>query len=622
MGIKIRKRSKATGDKTDKAFSELVQVWVDVCGVIDGRHLLIQGWAFHPRHTSLEFCLEHIGSEMDTNADGIEDLNYFTLRTTRLDVNRHFGFEGSSRWGYSLLVEWPYDRAVDNKSLRMTVSAADQVKEVKLKPFAELGGEAMFGHCMTWRTEEKAELLDVMFKSMGNGVFGIPGLRKLDESQLQSKINWHWDSVLAVAGHGLFLSGWLLDGHLDLANLVLRTTDGSYSQNLLKESARYARPDVLEAFPGKAAQSYKAGFFTWVPMPHLMERAHLELLFFTKEGSLGILPLQQTNIREDITKASQQVLVNFNVSGGEVQSNMRKHIGPALSALWSNRHYLLEEPQVEVLQFGREVKDPKRSVIVPLYGRYDFLLHQVAQFTEDADFAETELIYVLDDPRLYDAFIPFCYDTSMLFPVGFKVIYGGHNRGYAGANNLGVRYATADKLVLLNSDIIPSRNGWLSRIEQKAASLEGVGVVAPKLVFGDGTIQHVGMNFSRSQQFGSLWMNEHPGKGNPEWLVDIDPVMESPAVTGACMFISKALYDSIGGLDETYVLGDFEDSDLCLKLRKAGYRHYVLTDEKLYHLERLSQNLFENCDWKFKITLYNAWQHTERWGSLIEQLVR
>ncbi|GAA5445591.1 hypothetical protein Misp06_03794 [Microbulbifer sp. NBRC 101763] len=622
MGIKIRKRFKAAGSVQEKMFSEQVQVWVDVCGVIGGRHLLIQGWAFHPEYKSLDFRLEYIGSEEDSSSQDVGELNYYTLRTTRLDVNRHFKFEGDSCWGYSLLVEWPYDVAVENTFLRMTVSADSQSKGVELKPFVELTGETLFGHCMTWRTGEKAELLNLMFESMGNGVFEIPGLKKLEESQLKSLVDWHWDSILAVPGHGLFLSGWLLDGQRDLASLVLRTTDGSYSLNLLEESARFDRIDVLEAFPGRAEPNYKAGFFTWVPMPHLIERASLEMLFFTKEGGLGVVPVRQSNVREDITQASQQVLVNFNVDGREYQSNMRKYIGPALSALWSNRRYLLEDPQVEILQFGQEVKEPKRSVIVPLYGRYDFLLHQIAQFTEDADFAETELIYVLDDPRLYDAFIPFCYDTSMLFPVSFKVIYGGRNLGYAGANNLGVRYASADNLVLLNSDIIPSCSGWISRIEQKVSSLKDVGVVAPKLVFDDGTIQHVGMTFSNSVQFGNLWLNEHPGKGNPEWLVDIDSVMESPAVTGACMFISKALYDSADGLDETYVLGDFEDSDLCLKLREAGYRHYVLADEKLYHLERMSQNLFENRDWKFKITLYNAWQHTERWGSLIEQLVR
>ncbi|QFT53788.1 glycosyltransferase family 2 protein [Microbulbifer sp. THAF38] len=622
MGINIRKRFKAVLDTAEKTFSEQVQVWVDICGVVGGKHLLIQGWAFHPEHESLDFHLEYIGSEEESDTQNIEDIKYYTLRTTRLDVNKHFNFEGDSCWGYSLLVEWPYDRAVDNKLLCMTVSANGQAKEIELKPFIELSGEALFGHCMTWRTGEKAELLSAMFESMGNKVFEIPGLKKLEEGQLKTLVDWHWDSILAVPGHGLFLSGWLLDGQRDLASLVLRTTDGSYSKNLLEESARFARVDVLEAFPGRAEPNYKAGFFTWVPMPHLIERAGLELLFFTKEGHLGVVPLQQTNIREDITQASQQVLVNFNVDGREYRDNMRKHIGPALSALWVNRRFLLEEPKVEVLQFGQKVKEPKRSVIVPLYGRYDFLLHQIAQFTEDTDFAETELIYVLDDPRLYDAFIPFCYDTSKLFPVNFKVIYGGRNLGYAGANNLGARYASADKLVLLNSDIIPSSSGWISRIEQQASSLEDVGVVAPKLVFDDGTIQHVGMTFSKSAQFGNLWLNEHPGKGNPEWLVDIDSVMESPAVTGACMFISKALYDLVGGLDETYVLGDFEDSDLCLQLRKAGYRHYVLTDEKLYHLERMSQNLFENRDWKFKITLYNAWQHTERWGSLIEQLVR
>ncbi|WP_413664516.1 glycosyltransferase family 2 protein [Microbulbifer sp. CNSA002] len=622
MGIKILERLKAATTKPAKNFPEIAQVWVDICGVIGGKHLLIQGWAFHPVHNALDFHLEYIDSDEDFEGPNIGELNYSTLRTTRLDVNRHFGFEGSARWGYSLLVDWPYDHPVNEKSLCLSVAAKDtQSKSVELNAFVELSGESLFGHCMTWRTDEKAQLLDLMFERMGNSVFEIPGLRKLDENQLKSKVNSHWDNILAVPGHGLFLSGWLLDGQNDMASLVLRTTDGSYSENLLKESARYTRQDVLEAFPGKASPTYKAGFFAWIPMPHLIEQAKLELLFVTKDGALGTISVQQSNVREDIILASQQVLVNFNVTGRDYQVNMRQHIGPALSAFWSNRRDLLDEPRVEVLQFGTEVRNPKRSVIVPLYGRYDFLLHQIAQFINDEDFNETELIYVLDDPRLYDEFIPFCYDTSMLFPISFKVVYGGRNLGYAGANNLGVKYATADKLVLLNSDIIPSSSGWLSRIERKSSGLEDVGVVAPKLVFDDGTIQHVGMSFSKSMQFGNLWLNEHPGKGNPEWLLNIDPVTESPAVTGACMFITKSLYQSVGGLDETYVLGDFEDSDLCLKLRDMGYRHYVLSDEKLYHLERLSQNLFENRDWKFKITLYNAWQHTERWGNLIEQLV-
>ncbi|WP_051687116.1 glycosyltransferase family 2 protein [Microbulbifer sp. HZ11] len=605
-----------------EATNGIEQVWVDVCGVLAERYLLVQGWAYHPGLEDVDFRLMYLGDRPNEDVPDLKVADVHCIRTTRLDVNRQFGFRGETRlWGYCLLIEWPEGVDVNHEEMRLIVSAGDEQKVCDLKPFTGLSGDNLFGHCATWRSEEKLALFNMLHGLLGDQVYELQGLRTVSDGEIRAQINWHWDVILAVPGRGVFLSGWMLDGERELAAMVIRTGDGCYSQNLLGKSARYARSDVLEAFPGKAPANYKAGFYAWVPLPHLMERSGLEVIMLTKQGVKISFPLQQTIAREDITFASQQVLVNFNVRSRDYRKVMREHIGPALKALWENRRALLEEPQEEILQFGGTVQNPRRSVIVPLYGRYDFLLHQLAQFNNDPDMAETELIYVLDDPRLYEEFIPFCYDTAQLFPVPFKVAYAGRNLGYAGANNFGARFATSDKLVLLNSDIIPSEPGWLSRIEEKSRGLEAVGVVAPKLVFEDGTIQHLGMSFSRSAEFGNLWLNEHPGKGKPEWLLGVQSVVEAPAVTGACMFISRTLYESVGGLDETYVLGDFEDSDLCLKLRKAGYRHYVLGDEKLYHLERQSQNLFENHDWKFKITLYNAWQHTERWGDLIEELV-
>ncbi|MBY6190508.1 glycosyltransferase family 2 protein [Microbulbifer agarilyticus] len=622
MGGKVRLFSKAFTNTAEVVLPDPVRVWVDVCGVVNERHLLIQGWAFHPGHAEVDFELTLAEESESSRKPKATALPHTVLRTTRLDVNKHFELEGEgSQWGFSLLTDWPHDQLPSPEQLALNVVAGQERCVVELKPFSTLSGEELFGHCTTWRGEEKLRLKRALHRHMGNKVFEIPGLRKLSEEQLKQKVNWHWENLLSVPGKGLFLAGWLLDGQQELSALVIRTADGTYSRNLLEDSVCYPRPDVLEAFSGSVDASYQPGLYVWADMPHLMERAQLELVFVTREGAVCELPIQQKVVGHDITLASQQVLVNFQIGGRDYENNMQQHVGPALAALWQHRNASLGELEVEQLQFGPKVESPKRSVIVPLYGRYDFLLHQVAQFTNDSDFAETELIYVLDDPRLYNEFIPFCHDTSKLFPVSFRVIYGGRNLGYAGANNLGARFAQANKLVLLNSDVIPSAPGWLSRIEEKVEGLDDVGVVAPKLVFDDGTIQHVGISFAKDPRFGDLWLNEHPGKGNPEWLLKQEAVTESPAVTGACMFIDKALYDLVGGLDETYVLGDFEDTDLCLKLRKAGYRHYVLGDEKLYHLERQSQDLFDNRDWKFKITLYNAWQHTERWGDLIEELV-
>lgn len=619
MGIEVSSLIKEEKSKDKQSEIDSLNIWVDAFGYISNHHLLIMGWAFHPNLENPSFNLCFLDNKQRKKGKS-ENFSAEVVRSTRLDVNKHFSYEGSGRWGFALIVDWPHEELPEEGMLQLYIEAGKIRKNYSLKSFSELSGKDIFFFSSSWKNEEKTEFISKIYEKLGRSLYETSDFVQLPEQQLRSRVNWNWEIVLVIPGQGVLLSGWLTDVQQNLISMVLRTSDGSYSKNLLERSVRYPREDVLKAFPGAVAPDYKAGLYSWIPIPQLSEQVGLELVMLTQESNVTSIPLKKEIVRKDIISDSQKILANFDISDRNYRQVMEAHIGAALSALWKHRQATLSKPEVEVLQFGPKVESPKRSVIVPIYGRYDFLLHQIAQFVSDSDFSETDLIYVLDDPRIYNEFIPFCRDTSELFPASFRVIYCGRNLGYAGANNLGVRYVNAEKLVLLNSDIIPDQPGWISRIEEKKSKLDNVGVVAPKLVYEDNTIQHVGMDFIKVPELGSLWMNDHPGKGSPEWLLNVPTVSEHPAVTGACMFIDKSLYEEVGGFDENYIFGDFEDSDLCLKLQQKGYRHYVLADEKLYHLERQSQNLFDNRDWKFKITLYNAWLHTSRWGSLIEQL--
>jgi GT2 family glycosyltransferase len=72
----------------------------------------------------------------------------------------------------------------------------------------------------------------------------------------------------------------------------------------------------------------------------------------------------------------------------------------------------------------------------------------------------------------------------------------------------------------------------------------------------------------------------------------------------------------VGGFDEVYVIGDFEDSDLCLRLRALGFGCAVDPEVQLYHLERKSQ-VSSAAMWRQNLTIYNAWQHQRRWAAAI-----
>lgn len=81
-------------------------------------------------------------------------------------------------------------------------------------------------------------------------------------------------------------------------------------------------------------------------------------------------------------------------------------------------------------------------------------------------------------------------------------------------------------------------------------------------------------------------------------------------------------YRQLGGFDELYVIGDFEDSDLCLKFIDKGLGIYITTDVVLYHLERLSQDLVDSGNWKFKLTLANGVYQSMKWNTLISEVAK
>lgn len=277
-----------------------------------------------------------------------------------------------------------------------------------------------------------------------------------------------------------------------------------------------------------------------------------------------------------------------------------------------------DELPVQVKQIGAVMDQPVLSVVIPLYGRTDFVEHQLIEFTQDAWLqSHAEIIYVVDDPKLVEPFAVQAEALFRLYRLPFTWVWGGVNRGFSGANNLGAKHARGEYLLFLNSDVFPQEPGWAESLLAVLQSRLDVGVVAPRLVFGDGAIQHAGMQFIRCDELG-LWMNHHPLMGLDPALDPAQELSIGPAVTGACIALRRRDFDRVGGWDTGYLIGDFEDSDLCLKLREAGLKVAYLPSVQLTHLERQSFKLLEQDIFRTRLTLYNAVRHQNRWRHLIE----
>ena len=93
------------------------------------------------------------------------------------------------------------------------------------------------------------------------------------------------------------------------------------------------------------------------------------------------------------------------------------------------------------------------------------------------------------------------------------------------------------------------------------------------------------------------------------------------AATAACLLISKELFNQLGGFRLDYICGDFEDSDMCLRIRSLGRSIMVCLDAVFFHLERQSMVLQSGQNQEaLKLVAFNAYTHHEFHGSTIERL--
>jgi O-antigen biosynthesis protein len=300
---------------------------------------------------------------------------------------------------------------------------------------------------------------------------------------------------------------------------------------------------------------------------------------------------------------------------------MENHDGAIIESLIARdrAHWRTVVPDVH--QFGLPVENPKCSIIVPLYGRFDFLLNQMLEFSEDEQIKHgADLIYVVDDPRIASNVVQQAWLLYEANRVPFRLVVSPDNRGYAGANNLGISVSRAPYLLLLNSDVIPVEPGWLDKMLAAIDRDPSVGIVGARLFYPNGSIQHDGMSFQWEPSW-NAFLNKHPRSGMEASTASVEGKNHA-AVSAACLLIRRSTYDSVGGLDEGFLIGDFEDSDLCLKVRQQGLRIICLGDLNLTHLERQSFTGIGANGFRERVSRYNAWRHQRRWSDYIEALAR
>lgn len=299
-----------------------------------------------------------------------------------------------------------------------------------------------------------------------------------------------------------------------------------------------------------------------------------------------------------------------------VDDAFRTILAPALRDVEQRLGKTIEVKRTK--DYGLPDEAPLVSIVIPLYKVLDFLRFQLSGMATDPWLMEhAELVFVLDSPEIQDETEHLLGGLHLLHGFPMRLVIMNRNGGYARACNTGARHARGSLIVMLNSDVVPCEPGWVQTLIEPIIS-GAFGAVGPRLIFEDRSLQHAGLYFGRDQR--GIWLNHHFHKGMPSDYPPAQRARAVPGVTGACLVTSRDIYDSVGGFTEDYIIGDYEDSDLCLKIRRAGFEIGYEPSACLYHFER--QSIRRSQDYTRGVaSQYNSWLHTERWNDDIAALM-
>lgn len=408
--------------------------------------------------------------------------------------------------------------------------------------------------------------------------------------------------------HGLFLHGWFFDPDQRLQ--ALTAVDYGLRDTLVSRAWQLV-PATLDS-DGERRRVMR--FTAFLPRVKGAATPGNTAIRVDLAGGERHLLLAATGAQDERSRRSR---ILDSITGQDFPPDVfRRILKPALGPLQAalNRRQAVRRSAA----FGT-VSTRSTSIVVPLYKETRFIRSQLMAFARDDHIRDhCEIVYVLDDPMITLKVEHELRGHGERLPLDIRLVVLERNGGYALANTFGVREAAGETIVLMNSDVVPERPGWLEALTAKLAELPAFSAVGPKLVYADGSLQHAGMYFERGTT--GAWQNMHYFKGYGRDFSPAGLERDVPALTGALMVLRRADYLAVGGLDANYIIGDFEDSDLCLKLRARGGRCRYVSNIALLHFERQSMPAGDRGG-PSGSTLYNEALHTARWSAAIERLM-
>ena len=205
------------------------------------------------------------------------------------------------------------------------------------------------------------------------------------------------------------------------------------------------------------------------------------------------------------------------------------------------------------------------SIVIPAFNQLDYCKQCIASIQANTDYPHR---LILVDNGSTDGVGPFFDRVPNAI-----AIHAESNRGFAGGVNLGLARAEGHVLLLNSDTLVPK--GWLARLVAALEQADDIGAVGPMSNYVAGPQLIPDLAFQALDDITAF--AQDLARKNAGRFTEVDRLI------GFCMLIREEAVEQVGTFDDSFGIGNYEDDDYCLRLRKAGYRLRIAHDAFVFH---------------------------------------
>lgn len=429
-------------------------------------------------------------------------------------------------------------------------------------------------------------------------------------SELDVPVRVAVDFCAEIDGSGVLLSGWLLNPEDRVKAVYLRSSGTGYRLDTTWTSQ--PRPDVSTAFAelspflNAPGAGHRHGFIVFVPGGRASgeQAAYLEIVLDSGRSTYAPVTVGRAPLR-----AALKRLVSGLDNSTAFQSDiLERQFLPMLQAA-ENLEPFLEE----CVDIGAAVPEAEQSIVVGLDGDFESARVLLTLFAVDPFLKGTPLVLAAPKAILADR-LEELGRLADFYGLSVRAVLAANVNDRLDALQAGAAAAPSETVVCFSGSVLPSGPGWLAPLIAAFKEREESCLVAPTVLYEDGTIRWAG-----------AWIDQERGRpvlkqhylGYPRRTLLGAESSQVAAAPFDCCVLPKTALAAAGGFSRTYLGTDEKGMDLALRLVRSGLRAYWVPEVEVIHPE---DGAADDRTWQALVSSLDRKNFDRVWSPLLGSL--